>query len=45
MIVKALDNGKFCVWNGFAHKPVDDKQFDTLAQAEQHLETIGNNDD
>ncbi len=43
MIVKALDNGKWCVWNGFTHKPADDKQFESLRDAEEHLiETLKN---
>lgn len=42
MIIKALDNGKWCVWNGFAHKAVDSMVFNTIAEAEKHLKDIEN---
>ena len=40
MIVKGLDNGKWIVWNGWTGKPIDDKVFDSMEDAEKHLDDV-----
>lgn len=38
MIIKHIqETDKFVVWDGFLHRQVNDKEFDTLSEAEEEM--------
>lgn len=42
IIIKALENGKFCVWSRISNMPVDDKEFATIQEAQAHATRLIN---